>query len=64
MQAQIYGPWTATGSPASGIPNVFWTVSSNTSIPAGTYTVVVSNNSVLSYNSTSQNKGFVKVLGY
>lgn len=59
-----YGPWTATGSPASGIPNVFWTVAPNAAIPAGTYTVIVSNTGTWSHNSTSQNKGFVKVFGY
>lgn len=59
-----FGPWAAAGSAGSGVANVFWTVNPNTTIPEGTYTIIVSNNATWSYNSTSQSKGFAKVIGY
>lgn len=59
----VYGPWVATGIPGSwGVKNAFWTVSPNVQLPAGTYTVVDSDNATWSCNSQSKNKGFTKVI--
>jgi hypothetical protein len=58
----VYGPWTATGIAGSGgVANAFWSVTPNTVIPAGTYTVVDSDKATWSCNTQSQNKGFTKV---
>jgi hypothetical protein len=58
----VYGPWTATGIAGSGgVTNAFWSVTPNSVIPAGTYTVVDSDKATWSCNGQSLNKGFAKV---
>ena len=60
-----YGPWQATGSPGQGgVPNAYWTVYPNVTLPAGTYTVIDSDPATWSHNAESNNRGFVRVEGY
>jgi len=54
-----YGPWSASGT----TQNQYWTVIPNVTIKAGTYTVVDSNTTTWSYNSSSKNAGFVQIEG-
>ena len=54
-----YGPWSASGT----TQNQYWTVTPNVTIKAGTYTVVDSNTTTWSYNSSSKNAGFVQIEG-
>jgi hypothetical protein len=56
-----YGPWRVSTSDASGGRNVNWTCSPNVTLPAGTYTVIDSDNSTWSQNSGSAGRGFVRV---
>ncbi len=53
----IYGPYAATAYNN----NTYWTAKVNVLIPAGTYTVIDSDNATWSYNATSGNAGFVRV---
>lgn len=63
LNGRIYGPWPAKGSPGqSGVPNAFWTVNPNITVPAGTYTVVDSSPATWSMNSASGNRGFAQIL--
>ncbi len=49
-----YGPWRATpGAGQGGAPSAFWTCSPSTVLPAGTYTVVVSDPATWSSNAES-----------
>lgn len=60
-----YGPWQATGSPGqAGVPDAYWTVRPQVSIPAGTYTVIDSDPGSWAHNSTSFGRGFTHVEGY
>lgn len=59
-----YGPWPCTGSAGQGgATNVYWDCYPNTPLPAGTYTVVDSDNATWSHNSASGNAGIVWVYG-
>jgi len=60
-----YGPWKATGSSGQGnVANAYWDVYPNITIPAGTYTVLDSNNSTWSHNRESNYSGMTKIEGY
>lgn len=59
----VYGPWAASFSTQGAPNNTYWTVSPNASIKAGSYTVIDSNTSTWSHNSTSSYAGFVIVEG-
>ena len=60
-----YGPWQASGSPGQGgVPNAYWSVYPNVTLPAGTYTVIDSDPATWSHNAESGNRGFVRVEGY
>ena len=62
---RVWGPWQATGSPGQGgVPNAYWTVYPNVTLPAGTYTVIDSDPASWSHNAESENRGFVYVEGY
>ncbi len=62
---KTYGPWKATGKPGQGgVPNAYWVVYPNETIPAGTYTVIDSDPNTWSQNSESNGEGFVQVFGY
>lgn len=62
---QVLGPWRATGiTGQAGVPDAYWTVRPQVSIPAGTYTVVDSDPASWAHNSTSFGQGFTRVEGY
>jgi hypothetical protein len=46
------------------VPNAYWTVYPNVTLPAGTYTVIDSDPATWSHNAESSNRGFVRVEGY
>lgn len=58
---RLYGPWRVSTSDASGGKNVNWMCSPNATLPAGTYTVVDSDNATWSQNAGSAGRGFVRV---
>lgn len=63
QSGKVYGPWPAKGSPGhGGVPDAFWTVNPNITIPVGAYTVVDSNPATWSTNSASGNRGFAQIL--
>jgi hypothetical protein len=62
---RTYGPWKATGSPGQGgVPNAYWNVSPNATLPAGTYMVVDSNPATWAQNSESGGAGHTRIEGY
>lgn len=65
QSGQIYGPWKAKGtSGQGGVPNVYWIVYPNITLPPGTYTVIDSDPATWSQNSGSQGAGHVRIEGY
>ena len=65
QSGRTYGPWQAKGSPGQGgVPNAYWTVYPNITLPAGTYTVIDSEPSTWAQNSGSNGAGFTRVEGY
>lgn len=57
-----YGPWQATGTEGQGgVPNAYWEVRPNISLPPGTYTVIDSDPSTWSANAESGYQGFARV---
>lgn len=62
---KIYGPWQAVGSPGQGgVPNAYWTVTPNVTLPAGRYTIIDSDPASWAQNAASEGKGFVDIYGY
>jgi hypothetical protein len=62
---RLYGPWQSVGSPGQGgVPNAYWTVRPDITLPAGTYSVIDSHPASWSRNSGSQQRGFTRVEGY
>ncbi len=62
---QTYGPWRTAGAPGQGgVPNAYWNAYPNTTLPAGTYTVIDSDPSSWAQNSESGGAGFSRVEGY
>ena len=60
----IYGPWQASSRKGQwDVPNAYWFVSPYEVIKPGTYTIIDSDPSTWSQNSTSNNKGFAVVKG-
>jgi hypothetical protein len=58
----MYGPWPASGEPGQGgVPNAYWTVHPNVTIPAGSYTVVDSSPRTWSNNKGSSFCGFSRI---
>ena len=55
---QVYGPWSVTTR-----SNVYWDVTPNVVIPAGTYTVIDSDPATWSQNSQSNGQGMSTVKG-
>jgi hypothetical protein len=61
----VFGPWRTVGKPGQGgVPNAYWEVSPNITIPAGTYTIVDSDPATWSQNAQSGGRGFVVIKGY
>lgn len=64
QSGQMYGPWSASGSGGQGgVQNANWHVYPNITLPAGTYTVVVSQPSTWAHNAQSQGRGFARIEG-
>lgn len=62
---RVYGPWQSVGSPGQGgVPNAYWTVRPDITLPAGAYSVIDSHPASWSRNSGSQQRGFTRVEGY
>jgi len=65
QSGRIYGPWQATGSPGQGgVPNAYWNVYTNVTLPAGIYTVIDSEPSTWAQNSGSNGAGHTRIEGY
>jgi tetratricopeptide (TPR) repeat protein len=61
---ETYGPWRASGRPGQGnVPNAYWDVAPNLTLPAGTYTVVDSDPTTWAQNSGSQGSGHTRIEG-
>jgi len=61
----IHGPWQSVGTPGQGgVPNAYWTVRPDITLPAGIYSVIDSHPASWSRNSGSQQRGFTRVEGY
>ena len=64
-KGERFGPWQAKGTPGQGgVPNAVWEIYPNITIPAGTYTIVVSQEETWSQNPQSGGKGMAVVKGY
>ena len=60
----LHGPWEATGSPGQGgVPNAYWVVTPNLTLPAGDYIVIDSDPATWAQNAGSRGAGFVTVEG-
>jgi len=59
-----FGPFTATGVAGQSGPNEAWVATPNVIAPAGTYTVIDSDPATWSFNSGSNNLGFVRLWGF
>ena len=65
QSGRSYGSWQAKGSQGQGrVPNAYWTVYPNITIPAGTYTVIDSDPSIWAQNSGSNGAGHTRIEGY
>jgi len=68
QNGNVYGPFPAQGLNAQGQslpPFVAWQANlNNVALPPGTYTVIDSDPSTWSYNTQSNNTGFVRVSGF
>jgi hypothetical protein len=62
---ETFGPWQAIGEPGQGgVPSAYWVVEPDVRLPAGTYTIVDSNQSTWAQNSGSAGAGMASVEGY
>lgn len=58
----LYGPWQAIGAPGQGgVPNAYWVVAPNVTLPAGDYIVIDSDPATWAQNAASNGAGFVTV---
>jgi len=65
QSGRTYGPWQAKGSPGQGgVPNAYWNVYPNITLPAGTYTVIDSDPSTWAQNGGSGGAGHTQIEGY
>lgn len=59
-----YGPWPATGTEGqAGVPNANWYATPNTTVPAGTYTIVDSDPETWSWTFDTDRRGIAIVEG-
>ena len=59
-----YGPWQATGRPGQGgVPDAYWIVNPNVSLPAGVYQVVDSDPASWAQNGESLGLGIAEIKG-
>ena len=59
-----FGPFTATGVAGQGGANEAWVATPNVIVPAGTYKVIDSGLATWSYNTGSNNAGFMRLWGF
>lgn len=58
----MYGPWQTVGREGQGgVPNAYWTAYPDLELPAGTYTIIDSDNLTWSQNAQSGGQGMVHV---
>ncbi len=61
---ELYGPWQATGQPGQGgVPNAYWVVAPNVTLPPGDYIVIDSDKATWAQNPQSGGAGFVWING-
>lgn len=59
---RIYGPWRTEGSPGQGgVPNAYWKARPMILLPAGTYTVIDSDQASWAHNPQSEGRGFTRI---
>lgn len=64
QHGMYYGPWTASGEQGMGrIQNAYWMVQPNMDLPAGTYTILDSDQSTWSQNNETNGRGIAFVYG-
>jgi hypothetical protein len=62
---KVYGPYKTTGSLGQGgVPNAYWNSTPNVTLPAGTYTIIDSDESTWAQNTGSGGKGQAIIYGY
>lgn len=62
---KVYGPYKTTGSPGQGgVTNAYWNSTPNVTLPAGTYTIIDSDESTWAQNTGSGGKGHAIIYGY
>lgn len=62
---KIYGPWKTTGALGQGgVVNAYWYSTPNVTLPAGTYTIIDSDEATWAQNSGSGGKGQSIINGY
>jgi hypothetical protein len=60
----VYGPWPATGTEGQGgVPNANWFATPNTTVPAGTYTIIDSDPDTWSWTLDTDRRGIAIVEG-
>lgn len=61
---QSFGPWRARGEPGQGgVPNAYWIVEPDITLPAGSYTVVDSDPATWAQNNMSGGSGMTSIEG-
>lgn len=61
---RVYGPWAADGSPGQGgVPDAYWTVRPNLTLPPGRYVVVDSAPGSWAHNEATGGTGMVRIEG-
>lgn len=62
---KTYGPWPAMGQPGQGgVPDAYWIVQPNMTVPAGDYEILDSDEASWSQNGDTGGAGIAKVEGY
>lgn len=63
-RGRMYGPWAAEGSTGQGgVPDAYWTVRPNLTLPAGRYIVIDSDLASWAHNEATGGAGMVHVEG-
>lgn len=63
-RGRLYGPWAADGSPGQGgVPDAYWTVRPNLTLPAGRYIVIDSDLASWAHNEATGGAGMVRIEG-
>jgi hypothetical protein len=65
QSGKTIGDWQASGHLGQGgVPNAYWRVQPNITLPAGTYRVTDTDPATWAHNSQSGNRGFIRIEGY